>query len=161
MTVIRELIYKYGALRDPGLPHVRKEPELKGEVPLTSNKIVTLGEAFKNVHKHFRCFKLRNPRLTSNIQFRYHGRRDIVARTRTADREAHRIRRNFLKTGLRLNDNKIEEGRLIIIYRHRGGLVYNKAVDRALYRLNVRFLKSASLQRLTPEVHASLKMARI
>ncbi|KFB44756.1 hypothetical protein ZHAS_00012672 [Anopheles sinensis] len=61
--MIRELIYKYGALRDPGLPHVRKGPELKGEglVPMTSNKIVTLGEAFKNVHKHFRCFKLRNP----------------------------------------------------------------------------------------------------
>ncbi|KFB42545.1 hypothetical protein ZHAS_00010255 [Anopheles sinensis] len=82
----------------------------------------------------------------------------IVAMTRTADRDAHRIKRNFLKTGLRLNDNKIEEGRLIIIYRHRGGFIYNKTVDRTLYRLNLRFLKSATLQRLTPEVHAMLKI---
>lgn len=82
----------------------------------------------------------------------------IVAMTRTAQRDAKRIKRNFLKTGLRLDDNKIEEGRLVIIFRHRGGQVFNKAVDKALYRLNLRFLRAASLQRLTPDVHALLKV---
>ncbi|XP_058121141.1 uncharacterized protein LOC131281157 [Anopheles ziemanni] len=83
---------------------------------------------------------------------------NIVAVTREAMRDAKRMKRNFLKTGMRLKNTNIEEGRLILIFRHRGGYICNNHIDRALHRLNVGNLKSASLQCLTAEVHALLKM---
>uniref|UniRef100_A0A182J211 Uncharacterized protein n=1 Tax=Anopheles atroparvus TaxID=41427 RepID=A0A182J211_ANOAO len=82
----------------------------------------------------------------------------IVAASRIAERDTKRILRNFLQTGFRLKNPEIEEGRLILIYRHRAKRVENKPVLRYLNDLNLPFMKCAAFHRLTPEVHAMLKI---
>lgn len=82
----------------------------------------------------------------------------FVADFRKAERDAKRIKRNFLKTGFRLTAKSIDENRLVLIYRHRGKRIANQDVIKALRRLSLPFEKTASFHRLSPEVHAWLKI---
>lgn len=82
----------------------------------------------------------------------------FVADFRKAERDAKRIKRNFLKTGFRLPGAGIEENRLVLIFRHRGKRIANQNVIKAMRCLGLPFEKTASFQRLSPEVHAWLKI---
>lgn len=77
---------------------------------------------------------------------------------RKAERDSMRIKRNFLKTGVHLKDDRIEHGRLILVFRHRGKYIANKEVIHMLRRLGLPFKRRAVLLKLTEGVHAMLKM---
>ncbi|XP_053670504.1 60S ribosomal protein L7 [Anopheles nili] len=82
----------------------------------------------------------------------------IVANSRIADRDAKRIKRNFLKRGIFSNEQKFEDNHLVLVYRHRGKNIYNKDVMKTMIRLGLQFVRSATFHRLTPEVIAQLKV---
>lgn len=82
----------------------------------------------------------------------------MVLQKRLAQRDDRRIMRNFLKTGVFLKDKGIESGRLILVFRHRGEHIANKTVQSGLTRLSLPFVNSAMFHRLTPDIHALLKI---
>uniref|UniRef100_A0A182LST6 60S ribosomal protein L7 n=1 Tax=Anopheles culicifacies TaxID=139723 RepID=A0A182LST6_9DIPT len=84
----------------------------------------------------------------------------VVAHSRVAERDAKRIKRNFLKKGvLPWTEEKLKDNQLVLAFRHRGiKVVPNKDVMKTLVRLGLQFHRSATLLRLTPEVTAQLKI---
>uniref|UniRef100_A0A182NQ48 60S ribosomal protein L7 n=1 Tax=Anopheles dirus TaxID=7168 RepID=A0A182NQ48_9DIPT len=82
----------------------------------------------------------------------------FVAHSRTADRDAKRIKRNFLRRGILPAVPEVKENRLALVLRHRGKHIHNKDVLRALVQLGLQFELSATLIRTTPEVIAQLKL---
>ncbi|XP_058061991.1 large ribosomal subunit protein uL30-like [Anopheles bellator] len=81
-----------------------------------------------------------------------------VAQQRRAVQDAKRIKRNFLKTGFCLPNKAITEGRLVLVFRHRGLHIANKDVLQSLRTLRLPVLRSAAFHLLTPEIHAHLKV---
>lgn len=76
-----------------------------------------------------------------------------------AERDAKRIKRNFLKHGVvprRTTEYKANE--LVLVLRHRGKLIPNKEVMKTFVRLGLQHQRSATLHRLTPEIIAQLKV---
>lgn len=82
----------------------------------------------------------------------------FIADCRKAERDAKRIKRNFLKTGIQLKNTEIEHGRLILVFRHRGKYIANKEVMHILAKLGLPYKRRAVLLKLTEGVHAMLKM---
>uniref|UniRef100_A0A182QEZ4 60S ribosomal protein L7 n=1 Tax=Anopheles farauti TaxID=69004 RepID=A0A182QEZ4_9DIPT len=82
----------------------------------------------------------------------------VVAHARTADRDARRIKRNFLRRGVLPVVAHVKENELALVLRHRGRRIHNKDVLRALVQLGLQFEMSATLIRTTPEVIALLKL---
>uniref|UniRef100_A0A182WIS3 60S ribosomal protein L7 n=1 Tax=Anopheles minimus TaxID=112268 RepID=A0A182WIS3_9DIPT len=84
----------------------------------------------------------------------------VVAHARAAERDAKRIKRNFLKRGvLPKTEGKLKVNHLVLVFRHRGiKVVPNKDVMKTLVRLGLQFQRSATFHRLTPEIIAQLKI---
>ncbi|XP_053689780.1 uncharacterized protein LOC128738564 [Sabethes cyaneus] len=82
----------------------------------------------------------------------------FIADCRKAERDAKRIKRNFLKTGVELKNPDIQHGRLILVFRHRGKYIANKEVMHILAKLGLPYKRRAVLLKLTEGVHAMLKM---
>ncbi|XP_050097457.1 60S ribosomal protein L7 [Anopheles aquasalis] len=82
----------------------------------------------------------------------------FVANHRQAERDAKRMKRNFLKTGFRLANSEIQENRLVLVLRHRGQHIANVDVLNALRSLRLPLKRTVAFHKLTPEVHAKLKM---
>ncbi|XP_040160467.1 60S ribosomal protein L7-like 1 [Anopheles arabiensis] len=84
----------------------------------------------------------------------------FVSNARLAERDAKRIKRNFLKHGVvprRTTEYKANE--LVLVLRHRGKkLIPNKEVMKTFVRLGLQHQRSATLHRLTPEIIAQLKV---
>ncbi|XP_055585976.1 uncharacterized protein LOC129738741 [Uranotaenia lowii] len=82
----------------------------------------------------------------------------FIADYRKAERDQMRIKRNFMKTGVSLKDKKVEHGRLILVFRHRGKYIANKEVMHMLAKLGLPYKRRAVLLELTEGVDAMLKM---
>ncbi|XP_053665790.1 uncharacterized protein LOC128714933 [Anopheles marshallii] len=84
----------------------------------------------------------------------------VVAHALAAQRDAKRIKRNFLRRGvLPKNEVKYNRNQLVLVFRHRGiKVVPNKDVMKTLVRLGLQFQRSATFHRLTPEIAAQLKI---
>uniref|UniRef100_A0A182SA31 Uncharacterized protein n=1 Tax=Anopheles maculatus TaxID=74869 RepID=A0A182SA31_9DIPT len=84
----------------------------------------------------------------------------FVAHSRISERDAKRIKRNFLRKGvLPKKEVKYKENQLVLVYRHRGSkVIANKEVLKTLVRLGLPVQRSATLHRLTHELIAQLKV---
>ncbi|XP_035911971.1 60S ribosomal protein L7-like [Anopheles stephensi] len=84
----------------------------------------------------------------------------FVAHSRISERDAKRIKRNFLKKGvLPKKEVMYKENQLVLVYRHRGSkVIANKEVLKTLVRLGLPVQRSATLHRLTHELIAQLKV---
>uniref|UniRef100_A0A182JNY3 Uncharacterized protein n=1 Tax=Anopheles christyi TaxID=43041 RepID=A0A182JNY3_9DIPT len=84
----------------------------------------------------------------------------FVANARIAERDAKRIKRNFLKKGvLPKLPTESKPNQPLLVLRHRGKkLIPNKDVLKTMVRLGLKHQHAATLQRQTPEVIAQLKV---
>uniref|UniRef100_A0A182P3J0 60S ribosomal protein L7 n=1 Tax=Anopheles epiroticus TaxID=199890 RepID=A0A182P3J0_9DIPT len=84
----------------------------------------------------------------------------FVANARIAERDAKRVKRNFLKKGvLPKRPTEYKTNQLVLVLRHRGKkLIPNKDILKTLVRLGLKYQRSATFHRLTPEIIAQLKI---
>lgn len=102
--------------------------------------------------------KRTEPKPAKKKQIKFLKVNTIVAHARTAERDARRIKRNFLRRGILPPVADVKENQLALVLRHRGKRIHNKDVLRTLVQLGLQFELSATLIRTTPEVIAQLKL---